>query len=284
MCPEPDVALRWPPLAGCPPEPDGKPTTPPKSPAGADLTDEELSDDFTAEDTTNDKRVPKFRLELWGRLAAMVPNIRYKKGPEGIAHHRRTRRDHHMPGLPLTGYRFILDVKFLTSLLVGIHYDRTVYEGPRRRLHHRGVSIQSRFFPGGLPVRTRIDLQYGEAYLRWVIRDNARIRLAIGLGAAWASARVRIRGQGLRADGRVEEFFAPTISYYAGIYPVPWLGLWLESSTSVVSLTRFPSLASNFRAGLRFPFGPAELMLAFSMAAGQIEDLEDRIKKLESGS
>lgn len=227
------------------------------------LKDEELEEELT---------LPRVRLELWGRGGALG-QTRIKKGPEYNARRIDLHKDTRMPHLPIFGYRVLADVRFHEDWLVGVHATGMSLEGPKRRLHYRGIGLQGRSLDP-LPSRTQIDFLFAEAYVRLVFRDNARVRLMIGTGLAYASMRLRIRNQTQRADGSLDDYLAPTVNYYFSFRLHPRFVIWVESSNALLSL-RFPSYASEVRAGFRLPMGQFEVCTGVGISSVMIEDVRD---------
>lgn len=262
-----DPALSWPPrYGGLLPvqgeEKDGKGKNR-QSPHGEGA--------FIIPDEGKTLELPRFRAEVWARSALLLAT-KIKKGPERDVHTFFLHRDAHLPPLRIMGgYRFIFDVKFHEKFVAGVHYSRLLMEGPRRHIHHTGIHLQSRYFQPFEPVRTLVDIQFGEVFLRFVIRDNKRLRVAIGTGASWTSFRVRLSSRSLRSDGRVEDFLYPTLSYTIAVGLTSWLTMFFETVGGVISPKRYPSYVSEARLGFRVPLGyEVELNIAGTFSAAMI--------------
>ena len=218
--------------------------------------------------------VPRFRFELAARAMAVI-DTQVKHGPEPAAHTIRLRRDLNVPYRVWPGYRALLEVKVQPRFAIGAQYTQVLLDGSRRSIHYRGVSLGRDTFGGDERVATEVGLQFAEGYVRYVIRDDARIRLSVGVGAAWASFRIRLDAR-RDGSGRVETFFAPTFNYMFSARLLQHFAIFIESTTAVVAPARFPSFASEVRAGFRFPFGASfELVLAGCLNSAQIEDAKD---------
>jgi hypothetical protein len=218
--------------------------------------------------------LPRIRLELWGLVGAFG-TVKVKAGPERNAHLIEVHRDARLPRTPALGWRAVFDVRFHKDWLVGGQVGQLSLEGPRRQLHYRGISIQSRYL-APLPARTKIDTWLGEVFVRYVIRDNPRVRFMLGIGVTWTSLRLRVSTRVNRADARIQDVFGPSFGYYLAIEFFPPVIVFLESLTALVSPLRFPALASDIRAGFRLPLGGGfELGLAVAFTSVQIEDTKD---------
>ncbi len=236
--------------------------------------DERLTDWFIRPDDSRSRAIPRFRVELSLRGAWMVDG-RVKKGRARDASTIDLQKDAHLPVVLSPGARFVFDVKFHPHLVAGVHSTALFFDGPTRPMRKR-KTFQSVSFEGGVPTETLVDVQLTEFFLRYVIRDNPHIRFAVGIGAAWAQMRVRLRSEQARARGRVNAFLAPTIGYHVTVQVHPRCSLFLESVTAVIAPLRFPSYVSEFRLGLRIPLvAGVEGILAVSMLSGWLEDLHD---------
>lgn len=227
---------------------------------------------------------PRFRLEAYVRVNAGY-RARIKYGRNGTANTWEPEHDAHVPQVPVPGYRFIFDARIVRRISLGVHYTRLLVDGPTRSIHHAGIGVQSTRFPGNTRVETKIDLQVGEVFARYVVLDSRRARLAVGTGAAWASQRVHLVSDMANAVGRVEAFFAPTITYWFSLRLVPVVSFFFESMTGVIAPWRFPSLVSEFRTGFRWHLGPyVELVTAIGSSWGMIHDTDDLFGGKRDGS
>lgn len=218
--------------------------------------------------------LPRIRLELWGRIST-YDLVRVKKGPEYNAGRIHLRRDTRLPRTPALGWRVVADVRFAKDWILGgqVHY--LSLEGNRRQLHYRGIRLQGRNLRP-LPARTKIETWLAEVFLRYVIRDNSRLRFQIGLGVTWVSLRLRVSTRENRADGRVSDVFAPSFGYLIAIELIPPLVVFAESCTALISPARFPSFVSDLRLGIRVPLGAGfELAWAVTFTTAWIEDYRD---------
>lgn len=226
---------------------------------------------------------PRVRLEAYARLNAGMRS-RVKHGRQGVAGSFETAHDLHVPDTLAPGYRFIVDARVHERLSLGVHYTRVLVDGPRRRIHYRGVGLGDTRFPGGTPVETTLDLQVGEVFARYVVKDSETIRFAIGLGAAWASHRVRLSSPAGSAGGRVETFFFPTVSYWLSVRLFPFVSVFFESLSGLIAPLRFPSMLSELRGGLRWHLGDRlELLTAVGSSWGMISDLDDHFGGRRTG-
>lgn len=220
----------------------------------------------------------RVRLEAAFRLG---PSLRSEvtHGPDVIATKLLTGSDLHVPDVMTTiGWRALADVKVHRWISLGAQGTRLVTETGRRTVHYRGVGLQAVVFGPGSRVRTTIDALFAEAFVRLVVRDDPEtVRISIGLGGAWASHRIVLRRGDLTAAGRAETFFTPTLSSWAALRlgDAP-LSLFFESTTGVFAPWRFPSIVSEFRAGVRWHLpGGVEVVVAGAMSSGRIEDTDD---------
>ncbi|MGE0711497.1 MAG: hypothetical protein AB7N76_24560 [Planctomycetota bacterium] len=218
--------------------------------------------------------LPRVRLELWGRCSAFV-FARTKIGPEYGSHTIDLHRDAHLPRTPALGWRAVWDLRFHRNWLIGGQLAQLGLEGSRRRLHHTGVSLDGRYLRP-LAARTELDTWLGEVFIRYVIRDNQRVRFMLGAGATWVSFRIRVSTRAERAAGRVQDVLGPSIGYHIAIELLPPLVVFAESVTALISPARFPAYASDLRVGFRLPLGGGvEVGLAFTLTSLQIEDHHD---------
>ncbi|HBP19401.1 MAG TPA: hypothetical protein DEA08_16630 [Planctomycetes bacterium] len=218
--------------------------------------------------------LPRIRLEFWGRVST-YDLVRVKKGPAYNAGRIHLRRDTRLPRTPALGWRVVADVRFAEDWTVGGQLHALSLEGNRRRLHYRGIRLQGRYLEP-LPARTRIETWLAEVFLRYVIRDNSRLRFQVGLGVTWVSLRLRISTRQNRADGRVSDVLGPSFGYLIAIELIPPLVVFAESCTALLSPARFPSFVSDLRLGLRLPLGGGfELAWALTFTTAWIEDYRD---------
>lgn len=220
---------------------------------------------------------PRIRLEAYYRVLGPL-RTRVKIGRNFIASSWEGFHDAHVPRNATLGWRVVLDARVHDKVAIGVHYTRYGYEAPSRHLHHAGIGLQATRFPGGSQAHSSVDVQVGEVFARYVIKDTPRVRLAVGLGAAWASLRVRLVDEelGLSASGRVETFFAPTISYWFSIKLADAASFFFESLSGLIAPWRFPSMISEFRIGLRWHLTQRlELVTAASWSGGLISDTDD---------
>lgn len=233
--------------------------------------------DFTvdqSEDLEEPLNLPRIRLELWFRGGGLG-GTKFKKGPHYNARRFDLHKDARVPRIPVFGLRAVAEVRFHEDWSVGAHATGAVLEGPKRRLHYRGISLQGRRLRP-LRARTQVELAFAQAFVRMVFRDDSRIRLSFGAGLAWTTLRIRIRNRLERADGRFQAYLAPTIGYFFSFRLFEHCHIWIESTNALIAPLRFPSYASEARAGLRFPFGPNfELGLGVGLSSAQIEDVRE---------
>ncbi len=222
-----------------------------------------------------DDALPRFRLEAALRLGN-VPLVKLRHGPGDRSNTVHLHGDTHLPrGLAL-GWRVVAEVKPLAWLAVGAHYARLQVDGPRRNVHYTGLALDGVRFPPGARARTSIDLQVGEVYARYVVRDDEAIRFAIGPGAAWGSQRIGVFAGDRHAVVRAETFYVPTLSYLLQVRLAPICSAWVESLTGVFAPWRFPSLLTETRVGLRWDLvAGLELTTGASLSMGSVEDTED---------
>lgn len=218
---------------------------------------------------------PRIRFEAYLRVTGPIRS-RVKHGRERFAGTFETRQDAHLPGTPTLGVRYVLDARISERISFGLHYSRLTVDGPTRAVHYRGIGLQTTRFPGHSRVRTSVDVQVGEAFVRFVIKDTARIRFSIGGGATWASHRVVLSRRDLRADGRAETFFVPSIGTWFSIKVIPIVSFFFESLNGLVAPWRPASFVSEFRTGLRWHLTDrVELVTGVATSKGQLQDEED---------
>ena len=103
--------------------------------------------------------------------------------------------------------------------------------------------------PGGVPA---------EVFLRYVIRDNSRLRFQVGLGVTWVSLRLRISTRQNRADGRVSDVLGPSFGYLIAIELIPPLVVFAESCTALLSPDGALLLAGGVSGALVFSTGTSK--------------------------
>jgi hypothetical protein len=218
---------------------------------------------------------PRIRFEAYLRVTGPIRS-RVKHGRNGLASTFETLHDGHLPRTPTLGERYVVDARLTEHFSFGAHYQRLAVEGPTRHIHFTGFGLQATRFPGGARARTTVEVQAGDVFVRFVIKDTPRIRFSIGAGAAWISHRVRVSSRDLSADGRAETFLVPTIGYWFSIKVVPIVSFFFESVSGVIAPWRFGAFASEFRIGLRWHLTERlELVTAGSSSTGQLEDYDD---------
>lgn len=235
----------------------------------------EVREPFGNDEGDIELRLPRLRFEATARIAGLG-RTKTKIGPARTAHTFAPTTDTHLPREPMWGGRLMLEMRFHEALAVGVHYTTLQLDGPRRHVHHTGVALGTVVFPGGSRVKTSLDIQEGDVFLRYVVLDDVRYRLGFGIGAGWTSYRIQLRGGALHAGGRVETFFTPTVGYFLALRLLPATYVYVESSAGLIAPWRFPSLYAETRAGLRFHLGQGvELLLAVNFTSAQIEDVDD---------
>jgi hypothetical protein len=232
--------------------------------------------DFTVEEgeDAEELSLPRIRLELWFRGGGLG-GTGFKKGPHYNAGRFTLHEDARVPRMPIFGLRAVAEVRFHEDWAVGLHATGSALEGPKRRLHWRGIRLQGRHLRS-MRMRTKVEIAFAQAFVRMVFRDDSRIRLAFGAGLAWTSIRIRVRNRVQRADGRIQAYLAPTIGYMFTFRLWEHCHIWIESTNALIAPLRFPSYATEARAGLRFPFGPNfELGLGVGLSSAQLEDIRE---------
>ena len=202
----------------------------------------------------SEPELPWLRLELSGRLASPL-RAKLKTGEDRLAAGFLTARDARVPNRPAWGFNAELDLEVLDWAGVGLVYWGLGQDGPRRALHYEGLNLNARRFAGGTPLSARLEAHFAEVSLRYVWVHRPRLRLWFGLGAAWGSLRLALRGAGLRATTRLQAAFGPSLSYELAARPLDWLVLYFTSGIAL-SPQRFPSWTSRFRVGLRLRLLP----------------------------
>ena len=249
--------------------------------AGADegeqaFTAPEALTEFTTRDEElgeENPSLPRIRLEIWLRGGGLG-STRVKKGPQYNAHMIQLHRDTHVPRIPVFGFRAVAEIRFHEDWSLGAHLTAALLKGPKRTLHYRGVSLQGRTL-APQRSRTSVEMTFAQAFVRRVFRDNARIRLSFGAGVSWISFRLRIRNRDQRSDGRIQDVLAPSIGYFFSFRLFEHLAVWVESTNALISPMRFPSYATEARAGLRFPFGAFEFAAGVGVSSAQLEDVRE---------
>jgi len=264
-----EPSLRWPPpMQLMPIEDEGG--------LASDLLKEDpVVDDWELREDTRSSKLPRIRLEANLRVMS-VYSLKTKIGPAHTNHTVNPYRNAHLPVRPALGYRVLFDVKFTPDLVVGGFYTQLLIDGPRRHIHQTGIALGTVNLAPASRVRTSIDIQWADVFVRYVARDSERLRFLVGIGGAWASFRIRLTGYAAGAKGRVESFFAPSFGYLLQVRLVDRLHVFLESTTVLLSVDKFPAYYSDTRFGFRVPLGhELEFMIALSLSSGQLEDLDD---------
>ena len=224
------------------------------------------------------RELPWLRLELSGRIASPLRG-RFKTGEDRLADGFLTAKDAHVPNRPALGLNAELDVEVLDWAGVGLVYWGLWQDAPRCSIHYEGLNLNGRRFAGGEPLSARLDAHFAEVSLRYVWVHRPGLRLWFGLGAAWGSLRLALRGAGVRATTRLQALFAPSLCYELAARPLDWLVLYFTSGIAV-SPERFPSWASRFRVGLRLRLLPGvELVAGIGLRNLVFGDWRELIRK-----
>ncbi|MGE0706756.1 MAG: hypothetical protein AB7N76_06085 [Planctomycetota bacterium] len=220
--------------------------------------------------------LPRIRLELTGRLSRPLrAGARLGRGARGF----ETAKDAHVPDVPALGLAAELDVQPLEWASVGALYWELDQDGPRRSLHYSGISLDGATFLGGTRLETRVRIRFAELSARYIWRDDGRLRLWFGLGAAWGSFQVQLRGGGLRARGHTQDLFAPSLSYELDARLGRWASLYFTSGIAAAP-ARFPSIATRFRVGLRWRLSERfELVTGLGVRTGLLGTWQEQIAR-----
>lgn len=222
---------------------------------------------------------PFLRLELWGRTGPPV-DATIKLGREGEATRWKLRHDARRPSAPSWGYGANLDLEVTNWASVGLTGWEIQQPTGRRRIHYEGIDLDGRVFPGDTRLTTRIELQFAELSLRYVWRNDGRVRLWFGIGAAWLSTRLSLRGaNGQRATTRWSNVFAPSLSYSLTARVFESFELFLLSAIAFAP-TRFPSLTTRYRLGLGYELTPGfSIRLAVSLRSAFLGETREQLTK-----
>jgi hypothetical protein len=231
-----------------------------------------------AEEAEESVELPYVRLELSARGGAPI-RAKIKKGRDAEVQAFQPSKDAHLPNTPTWGVSGELDVQPLEWASVGILYWELRHDGPRRSIHYEGLSLGGRTFSGRTQLNTRIQIRFAEVSLRYVWKHTPRVRLWFGLGAAWISYRIALRGDRLRATARIEDFLAPSLSYQLEARLGAWATLFFTSGIAV-SPQRFPGLTSRLRVGLRWHIAPhLELVTGLGLRNGFLGEFSEQVGK-----
>jgi len=192
----------------------------------------------------------RLRLEVYGRLGAPLEG-KVKLGREGVARAWELGKDARAPARASWGAGAEVDFEVLDWASVGVSAWEVGQFTARRRIHYEGLELDGRAFAGNTRLTTRVQLRYSELSLRYVWRNDASIRLWFGIGAAWLSTRIALRGDRLRATTRSSEVFAPALTYALEARLGAGFEVYLLSGIAV-ALQRFPSVTTRLRVGLGY--------------------------------
>lgn len=194
---------------------------------------------------------PQVTLELGAAVVGFVPT-QVKVGPEPEATGVDPFDEASKPTTLSFAYTAYLDVKVLSWGGFGGFYWYWGTEGPRRRIHRDGIHLGGTQLPGRTRVRTRIEIQHAEVNMRYVWAHTETIYLWFGVGASWVRYRLGLAGSGLRASGKVENFWGPAWTYFI-TGRVPGSKLWAYLTSAIaLSPTKFPSIVTHSRMGFRY--------------------------------
>lgn len=221
-------------------------------------------------DPREDPRHPRLRIELSGRAFAFVTKV--KKGPDALVQGFSPHKDGHLPGQINLGYSLNVDVRVFSWSSVGAVFTSMHVDGPHRNLHYEGIRLNGRSFPGGARARTSITVRYAELSLRYVWTHSQKVHLWFGIGPAWVSYRIALRGKPLRATGRIEAMLGPAFTYELSGRISELLSIFLNSGFAFAP-ARMPSYVVNNRLGLRWHLGAGfELTTALTTQSGRLTD------------
>jgi len=228
------------------------------------------------DETTSTRKLPWLRIELVTRLGPPIDG-HVKKGREDVTHKATHVKDARMREVPSWGYAARFDVKVFSWCSIGGDYYAMHETGPRDRIHHRGITIGDRFFPGGSKVRGELTVEMAEISLRYIWREDERVHLWFGIGPAWASYRLTLQSRAprQRATAHVRTVFAPSLTYMVAARVTDTVSFYYMNGIAV-SPIRFPSFFNEFRLGFRFRVGGGlEVVFGFVMRNGLISDTRE---------
>jgi hypothetical protein len=193
---------------------------------------------------------PRLRLELYGRLGPALDG-KVKLGREGLARAWSLRKDARAASKASWGAGVEVDFEVLDWASVGVSAWELGQFGARRRIHYEGLELDGRAFAGNTRLTTRVQLRFAELSLRYVWRNDDSIRLWFGIGAAWLSTRIALRGDRLRATTRAAEVFAPALTYALEARLGAGFEVYLLSGIALAP-QRFPTLTTRLRVGFGY--------------------------------
>lgn len=197
---------------------------------------------------------PRVRIELWARGGPPLEG-KVKLGREAQARSWSFREDARIPPRPSYGFAADLDLEVFDWASVGVSAWEVRTSSARRRIHAEGLAVDGRAFGGGERLTTRIELRYAELSLRYLWRNERRVRLWFGIGAAWLSTRIRVEAADRGATTRWAEVFAPSLTYaLEARFAERWQVFLLSGIAAAPH--RFPSLTTRFRLGLGYELWP----------------------------
>lgn len=220
----------------------------------------------------------RVRLELWARLGAPVSG-KAKLGRDSQVRGWRFDRDARHPSRPSWGYGAELDVEVFDWASVGVSGWEIVQPSGRRRIHYEGIELDGHAFAGETRLTTRIELRYSEVSLRYVWRNDERVRLWFGIGVAWLSTRLALRGDRVRATTRISEVFAPSLTYALEAKLGAGFEVFLLSGIAFAP-QRFPSLTTRFRVGFGYRLVPGvSLRLGVGLRNAFLGEAREQLSK-----
>lgn len=216
--------------------------------------------------------LPRVRLEGTLQATALVSS-KVKHGPERQVHGFEPHKDGHLPIRLEAGWFAQVDVVMWSWASLGAVAWSTHAAGPKRRIHYEGIQLNGRSFAGGDRLKTTIAIRYAEVSLRYLWRRDADVQLWFGIGPAWISYRIALRGDRVRATSRMETVLGPSFTYALAARVKDWLSLFLESGFAVAPSHRFPSVVAGTRLGVRLHLGAGvELVLALNNRVGVLSE------------
>lgn len=226
--------------------------------------------------------VPEHRIRLELSAVGSSPLTgKLKQGYEATATGIEWAKDLHFeqPGL---GVGARLDVGVFAWASVGAVYWGTAWRGPSRHVHYRGVQVRDAYFPGGVRVRTQIDLQYAELSLRFVPLRLPRFRLWLGIGPAWFRLRLRVEGAGERGRAVIDRAIGPSLTYEFSARIKPWLTFYFGNGIAVAPYASRQAVLTSLRAGLRLRvLGPLEVTFGFTTRNGIVTSWNEQVRRDE---
>lgn len=220
----------------------------------------------------------RLRFELYGRGGPPLEG-KFKLGREGQARAWHLGKDARAANRASWGAGVEADFEVLDWASVGVSGFELGQEGARRRIHYEGLELDGRSFAGNTRLSTAVQLRYAELSLRYVWRNDAKVRLWFGIGAAWLSTRIALRGDRSRATTRAAEVLAPALTYALEAELGAGFEVYLLSGVAFAP-HRFPSVATRLRVGFGYRLVPGvALRLGLGLQNALLGDARELLSK-----